>query len=215
LDGEDAPTINQSPLEFQFADFIVLANRVIDKGVDEFVRALNDLHLRWIAKYGEGNRNSQELLFCRLVRLMAKQAVEHPPCLASSLQISKNRTTADLNLRVSIVLLAARDETAMVAQAITPSPDRIQSIGEPEMMMMIPAANTAATAQMATATGRAGTAKTATAAVSAALLQLPKLPTADAVSVDAAPVYVTAAYRHLRPPESSSLMCHCNLVRTS
>ncbi|KAL2226431.1 UNVERIFIED_CONTAM: hypothetical protein Sindi_2001800 [Sesamum indicum] len=153
-------------MEFQFADFIVLANRIIDKGDDEFVRALNDLHWRWTAKYGEGDRNSQELGFCRLVGLTPEQAAEDPPCLASSLQISENRVTADLNLRVSMVLLAARDETSMVAQAITPSPDLIQNIGEPEMMMMIPTMNTADTAQMAPVTGWAGTAKTATAAVS-------------------------------------------------
>ncbi|KAL2227742.1 UNVERIFIED_CONTAM: hypothetical protein Sindi_2132900 [Sesamum indicum] len=46
LDGEDAPAINLSPMEFQFADFIVLTNRVIDKGDDKSVRALNDLHQR-------------------------------------------------------------------------------------------------------------------------------------------------------------------------
>ena len=45
-----------------------------------------------------------------------------------------------------MVLLAAQDETSMVAQAITPSPDRIQNIGEPETMMMIPTTNTADTA---------------------------------------------------------------------
>ena len=50
LDGEDAPAINQSPMEFQFADFIILANRVIDKGDDESVRALNDLYWRWTVK---------------------------------------------------------------------------------------------------------------------------------------------------------------------
>ncbi|KAL2226326.1 UNVERIFIED_CONTAM: hypothetical protein Sindi_1991300 [Sesamum indicum] len=166
LDGEDAPAINQSPMEFQFADFIVLANRVIEKGDDESVHALNDLHWRWTAKYGESDRNSQELLFRHLVCLKAEQVAEHPLCFSSSLQISENKATADLNLRVSIVLLAARDETAIVAQAITLSPNRIQNIGEPEMMMMITAANTTATAQIASATGRAEIAKTATAAVS-------------------------------------------------
>ena len=85
LDGEDASALNQSPMEFQFTDFIILANRVIDKGDDEFVRVLNDLHWRWTAKYGEGDRNSQELWFCRLVGLTSEQAAEDPPCLASSL----------------------------------------------------------------------------------------------------------------------------------
>ena len=60
-------------------------------------------------------------------------------------------------------------------------------------MIMIPAAHTAATAQIARATGQAETAKTAAAAVSAFKVTLPELPTAYAVSVDAAPVHVTAA----------------------
>ncbi|KAL2243048.1 UNVERIFIED_CONTAM: hypothetical protein Sindi_0422800 [Sesamum indicum] len=208
LDGEDVPTINQSPME-------------INKGDDESVRALNDLHRRWTVKYEEGYRNSQELLFRHLVHLTAEQAADHLPCLAP----------------VSVAPLAARDEAAMVPQPITPSPDRIHNIGEPEMMMMevpialnrplmienqkpslqvsvenasrlgavcrseiawmlspIPAADTAATAHMASATGRVETAKTAAAAVSAiktAVVTLPKLPIADAVSVDAAPVHVT------------------------
>ncbi|KAL2243963.1 UNVERIFIED_CONTAM: hypothetical protein Sindi_0514300 [Sesamum indicum] len=84
LDGEDAPAINLSPMEFQFADFIILANRVINKGDDESIRALNYLHQCWTAKYGDGDKNSQELLFRRLVRLTAEQAAEHPPCLAPS-----------------------------------------------------------------------------------------------------------------------------------
>ncbi|KAL2228784.1 UNVERIFIED_CONTAM: hypothetical protein Sindi_1858100 [Sesamum indicum] len=211
---------------WSFSLLTVLANGVIDKGNDESVRALNDLHRHWTAKYGEGDRNSQELLFYRLVRLTAEQVVEHPPCLEQSLQIFENRAAVDLNLRVSMVPLVARDEATMVAQPITPSPDRIQNIGEPEMMMMevlfvenasrlgvvcllktawmpspILAANTAATAQMASATGQAETVKTTAAAASAVKtavvtsrppMMLPELPTADPVSVDAAPVHVTA-----------------------
>ncbi|KAL2244234.1 UNVERIFIED_CONTAM: hypothetical protein Sindi_0541400 [Sesamum indicum] len=192
LDGEDAPAINRSPMEFQFANFIALANRVIDKGDEESIHALNDLHRRWTAKYGEGDRNSQELLFRRLVRLMAEQAAEHPPYLAPLLQISENRAAVGLNLRISVEVLAARDEAAMVAQPITPSPDQIQNIRESKMMMMevsfvenasrlgvvcwpkttwisspIPAMNTTATVQMVPATGRAEIAKVVVAAASA------------------------------------------------
>ncbi|KAL2237709.1 UNVERIFIED_CONTAM: hypothetical protein Sindi_0962600 [Sesamum indicum] len=155
LDGEDAPAINLSPMEFQFADFIVLANRVIDKGDDESVRALNDLHQRWTAKYGEGDRNSQELLFRRLVRLTAEQAAEHPPCLAPSLQISENKAAADLNLRVSMAPLEARDEATTPLMIENQQPSLQVSSNHPPMM-------------------------------------LPELPTADVVSVDAAPMHVTA-----------------------
>ncbi|KAL2237565.1 UNVERIFIED_CONTAM: hypothetical protein Sindi_0948200 [Sesamum indicum] len=142
LDGEDAPAINLSPMEFQFADFIVLANRVIDKGDDESVRALNDLH----SLDSEIWRRRQEF---------AGAAAEHPPCLAPSLQISENKAAADLNLRVSMAPLEARDEATTPLMIENQQPLLQVSSDHPPMM-------------------------------------LPELPTADVVSVDAAPVHVTA-----------------------